>query len=172
MRGVRGVLAGLVVCGVLVGCSTTPPRAALPASEVQDGMHTVAFAHLIRSGGGASAFYLALKSGDGDVDPSPELIGRFAGARPPVLGVSECKVTESDIIDRETGSGGGVLLRLAEPRWLDGRTVELYAEYRFGGENAATYRLRLARSQAGWQLLEEQPLWLAGFAVQEADSGT
>ncbi|RME73875.1 MAG: hypothetical protein D6776_06265 [Planctomycetota bacterium] len=162
---VAGLGGGLAACAA-VGHGT---RSAVAPSVAPGEVFSAAFAYLVRSGG-ASAFYLAVHEGERDRDPEAQTVARLAGVRPPVYPASRCEVTDADVRDRVTGRGGGVLLRVERPRWIDDRTAELRVEYRFGRRNTANYRLRLVRTEGGWRIVEEQPLWAGGFGEARSRS--
>jgi hypothetical protein len=157
----RYLLLALVLVFVIGGCSSD--RAVAPQPSEEDQIREVVFRYQFEfnaSGQGQSAntYFLRL---EGDQDPSPQLLQRFLGHRPPVkpASASTLEAGTAQVVDSESRLPG-LVFWIAEIRWLGGDEVEVDGGYDEASESAAGSVYHLERARGRWEVVRAQMLWI------------
>lgn len=90
-------------------------------------------------------------------DPSPGLMRRFSGRKPPVRKVSECNADVSGVTDKRTGEAG-LVFRVGRIRSLDKNSVEVLGGYFEGGMSSSVNLYRVERKNGRWRVTNDKLL--------------
>ena len=144
----RLVLTALLA--VLSGCAGMTPAERSAAEP--DILETV-FRYQFQRGGASgqtepAAYFLEVRGGD----PSPELLKRFDGHRPPVHPASKAMVSDlAGVADPGTGEAG-VLFSVDDLRWLEDGGVRVRGGYRRSDAQVDGNLYRVVREQGEWRV--------------------
>lgn len=94
------------------------------------------------------------------VDPSINLLAKFAGNVPPVKKSSDCTYSVQGVFDISTGVRG-LLFRIESIREIDANKVEVTGGYFEAGLSASGNVYTVARINDGWTVIKDVMLWIS-----------
>ncbi len=94
------------------------------------------------------------------VDPSINLLARFAGNVPPVKKSSDCTYSTQGVFDISTGVRG-LLFRIESIKEIDANTVEVTGGYFEAGLSASGNVYTVARINDRWTVIKDVMIWIS-----------
>lgn len=94
------------------------------------------------------------------VDPTDNLLARFAGNVPPVKKSSECTYSVQGVFDIRTGARG-LLFRIESIREIDPNQVEATGGYFEAGLSASGNVYTVTRTNDRWTVVKDRLIWIS-----------
>ena len=148
----------LLVCG----CSSTEqtPTQLSEEDQIREAVFRYQFEFNASGlGEAANAYFLSV---EGEQDPSPQLLERFDGHRPPVKPVSASNLEPgtAQVLDSETGLPG-LIFRITEMRCVSDDEVEVDGGYYEASESASGNTYSVVKQGGSWQVVDLQAHWIS-----------
>lgn len=105
----------------------------------------------------AAVYFLAIR-GEGNKlgDPSQELMGRFAGNKPPVKKWSESQLSpEMGVVDKASGERG-LIFETGQIKWLSRTQAEITGGYYEGNMSASKSTFTVVKQSGKWVVVKEK----------------
>lgn len=111
------------------------------------------------SGQQKNANVYCLSVGEANVDPTSELVERFAGNIPPVRKASECAV-KGGVADRRSGKQG-LMFRVTNIIWMSSRVVMVSGGYYEGVLSASGNTYTVEQLNGKWVVTKDHIGWIS-----------
>lgn len=95
-----------------------------------------------------------------DRDPSRGFLGRFAGAKQRVRGVSRCTAEADGVRDRRT-LDDGIILQVGRVAWVSRNVVEVDGGYFEHGTSASGNVYTVVRRHGRWVVVNDRVIWIS-----------
>lgn len=153
MKKPAAALSAILSLALVQACSKVDGQSkAAEEVNISEAVHRYQIDHCY-SGAAPELWFL----GRSDKDPSPEVMNRFKGDRPPVKGRSHMT---NEFRDRDTGKKG-ILILVEEITWVNDSEVEVTGGCIAGPRNGHGSRYHLKRENGSWQVKAVDPTWIS-----------
>jgi hypothetical protein len=167
MKISRLLIALLLFALSSCGDMGTPPSVERSLDDIREAVFRYQFLHNV-SGlqQRAGAYFIGLYvTGDLNlpvhyVDPSDNLLARFAGNTPPVKKASESTYSVQGVFDLRTGARG-LLFRIESIKEIDPDQVEVTGGYFEAGLSASGNVYTVTRTNDRWTVVKDSLIWIA-----------
>ncbi|HYV20991.1 MAG TPA: hypothetical protein VFC25_18400 [Verrucomicrobiae bacterium] len=167
----KGVLAAVLALGL--GCSTVGQVGQEPAATAEavskkqanaaDDVREAVFRYMFEHNASVmqnNAPIVFLKV-EGEQDPSPAFLERFAKQWPPVEPGSSASVSPwTGATDKKTGKRG-LIFRVESLRWISDSEAEVVGGYYEGGLSASGNVYRVKSEGGKWVVKSEEMMWIS-----------
>lgn len=150
-----------LLASVLIGAIVASAALALPGPAAdtelspEEEIYVAIFLHGIRFDQPA---YISVDGQDND--PSSALLAALTGLHVPVYGISRAQKDITGVWDKLT-LRRGVHYSVRGLEWVGDNSVQVEFTYFQAGLAAAGYRVELVRTSRGWQVKNEQMIWMS-----------